>query len=102
MNKKRSPGFEVTAEEEIANLRRQLENNAKVNAISVHDATYTRAVLSAVFDVCGAAEKLLGARMPRGASYLLAALQTIESEVNETRMAIIGQAMSSQAGGDPK
>lgn len=84
MTKKHAPATERTAE--VERLRKQAENQARVNAIAIRDATFTSAVNSALFDVAGAAEKLLQVRMPRGASYLLSALQMIQSEFEEQRL----------------
>jgi hypothetical protein len=77
------------------------ENQARIAHRTLKDANFMRDVSRALFNVSAAAEMLLNAGMPRGASYLLAAVQTIESEFNETRMAIVVRdAVGSPAGGD--
>lgn len=90
----------------IRDLRQKLDHanevgqrQARIAHSAVKDANFMRSTVTAFFDVAGAAEKLLEAGMPRGASYLLAALQTIESEYNETRLAVMARG-GSPAGGD--
>lgn len=84
--KKHGDSLMAEATAEIERLRRQVENQTRVNGIALRDANFTAGVISALFDIAAAAEKLIEARMPRGASYLLSALQTIQSEFEEQRM----------------
>lgn len=81
LRRERMQRLEERAEEAEA----RLETATRISQIAVRDANFTHAVNAAVFNVCGAAEQLLEARMPRGASYLLSALQTIQSEYEEMK-----------------
>lgn len=85
---------------EVAELKESQERQQRIAHNCIRDANFLLAVTKAVFNVAGAAEQLLDVGMPRGASYLLAALQTIESEFDQTRIAVIAKGTSPAGGAD--
>lgn len=65
------------------NTTERITLQAKTLVSTQYQLRLSRAANRALFNVAAAAEFLIDAGMPRGAHYLLSALQTIESEFDE-------------------